>query len=34
MIHESEDKGKVLLAYPRIYGRKFRCGFCKTEWRE
>ncbi len=34
MIHESEDKDKVLLAYPRIYGRKFRCGFCKTEWRE
>jgi len=34
MIHELEDKSKILLGYPKIYGRKFRCGFCKTEWRE
>jgi len=34
MIHESEDRDKILLAYPRIYGRKWRCGFCKAEWRE
>ena len=34
MIHESEDKSKILLSYPKIYGRKFRCGLCKIEWRE
>ena len=34
MIHESEDRDKILLAYPRIYGRKWRCGFCKAKWRE
>ncbi len=34
MIHELDDKSKILLSYPKIFGRKFRCGLCKTEWRE
>jgi hypothetical protein len=32
LIHETEDKNNIILDYPRIYGRKWRCGLCKTEW--
>ncbi|KKN09039.1 hypothetical protein LCGC14_1050660 [marine sediment metagenome] len=34
MIHESTDKTNIILDYPRVYGRKFRCGRCGIEWRE
>ena len=34
MIHESVDKGNIILDYPRMYGKKFRCGECGVEWRE
>ncbi|MGV9199980.1 MAG: hypothetical protein ACOC4M_14330 [Promethearchaeia archaeon] len=34
MIHESVDKGNIILDYPRMYGKKFRCGSCGAEWRE
>ncbi|MBY9008646.1 MAG: hypothetical protein KGD74_02115 [Candidatus Lokiarchaeota archaeon] len=34
MIHESIDKSNIILDYPRIYGKKYRCGECSTEWRE
>lgn len=34
MIHESVDKSNIILDYPRVYGKKFRCGECGVEWRE
>jgi len=34
MIHESVDKGNIILDYPRMYGKKYRCGNCGAEWRE
>ncbi|MBD3194707.1 MAG: hypothetical protein GF317_06615 [Candidatus Lokiarchaeota archaeon] len=34
MIHESVDKGNVIMDYPRMYGKKYKCGNCGTEWRE
>ena len=34
MIHESTDKGNIIMDYPRVYGKKFKCGKCGTEWRE
>ena len=34
MIHESEDKTNLINDYPRIYGKKYRCGKCGIEWRE
>ncbi len=34
MIHESTDKTNVINDYPRVYGRKYRCGQCGQEWRE
>ena len=34
MIHESTDKGNIISDYPRIYGKKYRCGICGQEWRE
>ena len=34
MIHESVDKGHIISDYPRVYGKKYRCGKCGTEWRE
>ncbi|MFX1499518.1 MAG: hypothetical protein ACFFDH_00985 [Promethearchaeota archaeon] len=34
MIHESVDKGNIILDYPRMYGKKYRCGECGIEWRE
>lgn len=34
LIHESVDKGNIILDYPRMYGKKYRCGQCGIEWRE
>ena len=34
MIHESVDKGNIILDYPRMYGKKFTCGQCGLQWRE
>jgi hypothetical protein len=34
MIHESVDKSNIIMDYPRMYGRKYLCGNCGTEWRE
>ncbi|TXT57985.1 MAG: hypothetical protein BAJALOKI2v1_480013 [Promethearchaeota archaeon] len=33
-IHESVDKSNIILDYPRMYGKKYKCGLCGTEWRE
>jgi len=33
-IHELEDKTNVINDYPRIYGKKYRCGKCGILWRE
>lgn len=32
-IREVEDKTKIISAYPRMYGKKFKCGQCGAEWR-
>ncbi len=34
MIKESTDKANIILAYPKVYGKKYKCGQCGTEWRE
>ncbi|MFX0075012.1 MAG: hypothetical protein ACFE96_06185 [Candidatus Hermodarchaeota archaeon] len=34
MIHESVDKSNIILDYPRVYGKKYKCGSCGIEWRE
>ncbi len=34
LIHESIDKGNIIMDYPRLYGKKYRCGECGLEWRE
>lgn len=34
MLHESVDKGNIIVDYPRMYGKKFKCGKCGCEWRE
>jgi len=34
MIHESIDKGNIILDYPRMYGKKYMCGKCGCSWRE
>ena len=31
-IHEEIDKTNILMAYPRIYGKKYKCGKCGTNW--
>lgn len=33
LIREITDKSHILMDYPRIYGKKFRCGECGREWR-
>ena len=33
-IHESVDKSNIILDYPRVYGKKYKCGQCGIEWRE
>ena len=32
-IREMLDKTNIILAYPKMYGKKYRCGQCGTEWR-
>jgi len=32
-IHEEIDKTNIILAYPRIYGKKYKCGVCGTQWK-
>jgi len=32
-IHEELDKTNIIMAYPRMYGKKYRCGQCGTEWK-
>lgn len=32
-IHEILDKSHLISVYPRIYGKKLRCGECGCEWR-
>ncbi len=34
LIHQSVDKSNIILDYPRMYGKKFRCGLCGCLWRE
>lgn len=34
MIQESVDRSNIILEYPKIYGKKFKCGSCGCEWRE
>ncbi|MGQ4873510.1 MAG: hypothetical protein ACTSVV_16055 [Promethearchaeota archaeon] len=34
MIHESVDKSTIIMDYPRMYGKKYRCGRCGCVWRE
>ena len=33
LIRELEDKSKIISAYPRLYGKKLKCGQCGAEWR-
>jgi DNA repair exonuclease SbcCD ATPase subunit len=33
LIREVEDKTKIISAYPRMYGKKYKCGQCGAEWR-
>jgi len=33
LIHEVIDKSKLISVYPRMYGKKFKCGQCGIEWR-
>ncbi len=33
-LHESIDKTNIILDYPRVYGKKYKCGLCGAEWRE
>ena len=32
-IYEETDKTHILMDYPRIYGKKYKCGNCGAEWR-
>jgi len=34
LIHESIDKTNIILDYPRMYGKKYKCGLCGIMWRE
>ncbi|MFX1320601.1 MAG: hypothetical protein ACFFAQ_03045 [Promethearchaeota archaeon] len=33
LIREIIDKTHIIFAYPRVYGHKYKCGHCGTEWR-
>jgi hypothetical protein len=33
LIHENIDKTHMISAYPRMYGKKYKCGDCGREWR-
>ena len=32
-IHETIDRTHIISAYPRMYGKKYKCGNCGREWR-
>lgn len=32
-IHELVDKTRIIMAYPRMYCKKFKCGECGIEWK-
>jgi len=32
-IREMVDKSNILMQNPRIYGKKYKCGLCTTEWK-
>lgn len=32
-IREMQDKSNILMQNPMIYGKKYRCGICSTEWK-
>jgi hypothetical protein len=32
-IHEEIDKTSIIMAYPRIYGKKYKCGSCGGFWK-
>ena len=32
-IRELTDKSNILMHYPRIYGKMYKCGLCTTTWR-
>ncbi len=34
MIHEETDKTQIIMDYPKVYGKKYKCGKCGTYWRE
>ena len=34
MIHEEIDKKQIIMDYPRVYGKKFKCGKCGSYWKE
>jgi len=34
MIHEEIDKTQIIMDYPKVYGKKWKCGKCGTIWRE
>ena len=34
MIHEEIDKEVIIMDYPKVYGKKWKCGKCGTVWRE
>lgn len=33
LIHEVIDRTHIISAYPRMYGKKYKCGECGREWR-
>ncbi|MFX1591506.1 MAG: hypothetical protein ACFFCL_02325 [Promethearchaeota archaeon] len=33
LIHEIIDKTHIISAYPKMYGKKYKCGSCGREWR-
>lgn len=34
MLHEETDKTVIIMDYPKVYGKKYKCGKCGTIWRE
>jgi len=33
LIHELIDRDHLISAYPKMYGKKYKCGSCGREWR-
>ncbi|MFX1395393.1 MAG: hypothetical protein ACFFAH_17800 [Promethearchaeota archaeon] len=34
MIHEEIDKTVIIMDYPKVFGKRWKCGKCGTIWRE